>query len=162
MIPGFFYIITSFPIRGFILNSLLFGQLSILKLSSSDICQVKTMPLLKMKRYTLWAGRVIEPYLFENEAGGTVMVNGLLYRAMINDYFMAGIGRYWCGRRLFSRRRRYVPRKEGNNRNFARKVSWPCNNQLVIFMQENKLFQIELFWKSFNYESLVSMRIQVM
>lgn len=33
-----------------------------------------------------WAGGVIGPYFFENEAGATVTVNGLRYRAMINDF----------------------------------------------------------------------------
>jgi hypothetical protein len=35
---------------------------------------------------SFWAGDVILPYFFENEAGATVTVNGLRYRAMINDF----------------------------------------------------------------------------
>ena len=33
-----------------------------------------------------WAGGIIGPYLFENEAGAAVSVNGLRYRTMINDF----------------------------------------------------------------------------
>ena len=33
-----------------------------------------------------WIGDVIGPYFFENEAGATVTVNGLRYRAMITDF----------------------------------------------------------------------------
>ena len=45
-----------------------------------------------------WAGGIIGPYFFENEAGAAVLVNGLRYRTMI---FMVRIGRYGCGRCLF-------------------------------------------------------------
>ena len=37
-------------------------------------------------RCGFWAGGVIGPYSFENEAGATVTMNGLRYRAMINDF----------------------------------------------------------------------------
>ena len=33
-----------------------------------------------------WAGRIIAPYFFENEAGAAVSVNGLRYRTMINEF----------------------------------------------------------------------------
>ena len=33
-----------------------------------------------------WAGGIIGPYFFENEAGAAVSVNGLHYRTMINKY----------------------------------------------------------------------------
>jgi len=70
-----------------------------------------------------WAGGVIGPYFFENEVGATVTVNGWRYRATINEFLWPELE---CGRRLFSARRRYVPHKQRNNRNVARKVSGPC------------------------------------
>ena len=33
-----------------------------------------------------WAGGIIGPYFFENEAGAAVLVNGLRYRKMINEF----------------------------------------------------------------------------
>ena len=33
-----------------------------------------------------WAGGIIGPYFFENEARAAVSVNGLRYRTMINDF----------------------------------------------------------------------------
>ncbi|XP_073847020.1 uncharacterized protein [Musca autumnalis] len=36
----------------------------------------------------LWAGGVIGPYFFRNNAGEAVTVNGDRYRAMISDYFV--------------------------------------------------------------------------
>ena len=33
-----------------------------------------------------WAGGIIGPYFFENEAGAAVSVNGLRYRTMINEF----------------------------------------------------------------------------
>ena len=33
-----------------------------------------------------WAGGIIGPYFFENEAGAAVLVNGLCYRTMINEF----------------------------------------------------------------------------
>ena len=33
-----------------------------------------------------WAGGIIGPYFFENEAGAAVLVNGLRYRTMINGF----------------------------------------------------------------------------
>ena len=36
--------------------------------------------------YRFWAGEIIGPYIFENEAGVAVSVNGLRYRTMINEF----------------------------------------------------------------------------
>ena len=33
-----------------------------------------------------WAGGIIGPYFFENEAGAAVSVNGLCYRTMSNEF----------------------------------------------------------------------------
>ena len=33
-----------------------------------------------------WAGGIIGPYFFENEAGAAVSVDGLRYRSMINEF----------------------------------------------------------------------------
>ena len=65
------------------------------------------MPSIKMERYTLqqrieivkilypqrvtvwfgfWAGEIIGPYFFENQAGAAVSVNVLRYRTMINEF----------------------------------------------------------------------------
>ena len=33
-----------------------------------------------------WAGGMIGPYFFENEAGAAVSVNGLRYRTIINEF----------------------------------------------------------------------------
>ena len=47
------------------------------------------MPLYP-KRITVWcgfwAGGIIEPYYSENEAGVAVLMNGLRYRTMINEF----------------------------------------------------------------------------
>ena len=34
----------------------------------------------------LWAGGIIGPYFFQNEAGQTVTVNGVRYREMITNF----------------------------------------------------------------------------
>lgn len=39
----------------------------------------------------LWAGGIIGPYFFKNEAGQNVTVNGARYRAMITDYLLPEI-----------------------------------------------------------------------
>ena len=33
-----------------------------------------------------WAGWIIVPYVFKNEAGAVVSVNGMRYRTMINEF----------------------------------------------------------------------------
>ena len=47
---------------------------------------------LYLQRVTVWcgfwAGGIIGPYFFENEAGATVSVNGLRYRTMINEFLL--------------------------------------------------------------------------
>ena len=40
----------------------------------------------------IWAGGIIGPYLFENEAGAAVSVNGLCYRTMINEFLWPELG----------------------------------------------------------------------
>ena len=35
---------------------------------------------------SFWAEGIIGPYFFENEAGAAVLVNGLSYRTMINEF----------------------------------------------------------------------------
>ena len=39
-----------------------------------------------------WAGRIIGPYFFENEAGAAVSVSGLRYRTVINEFFWTELG----------------------------------------------------------------------
>ena len=34
----------------------------------------------------LWSGGIIGPFFFKNDAGATVTVNGIRYRAMINQF----------------------------------------------------------------------------
>ena len=36
--------------------------------------------------YGFWVGGIIRPYVFENEAGAAVSVNGLRYRTMNYEY----------------------------------------------------------------------------
>ena len=36
--------------------------------------------------FGFWAGGIIEPYFFSNEAGTAVLVNGLRYRTIINEF----------------------------------------------------------------------------
>jgi len=53
--------------------------------------------------WEFWAGRLIGPYFFENEAGNAVTVNGVPYRNMITEFLWPQFGRYGYGRRGCSR-----------------------------------------------------------
>ena len=39
----------------------------------------------------LWSGGIIGPFFFKNDAGATVTVNGIRYRAMINQFLFLKI-----------------------------------------------------------------------
>ena len=48
-------------------------------------CLLKSLYLQRLTVWcSIWAGGIIEPYLFENEAGAAASVNELCYRTMIN------------------------------------------------------------------------------
>jgi hypothetical protein len=49
--------------------------------------------------WEFWAGRLIGPYFFGNEAGNAVTVNGVPYRNMITEFLWPQFGRYGYGRR---------------------------------------------------------------
>ncbi|KAL4152933.1 hypothetical protein QTP88_000766 [Uroleucon formosanum] len=56
--------------------------------------EIQELPLHPEKTtvwYGLWAGGIIGPYFFKNEAGQNVTVNGARYRAMITDYLLPEI-----------------------------------------------------------------------
>ena len=74
-----------------------------------------------------WAGGVIGPYFFENDAGNAVTVNGVRYRNMITEFFVASVGRYGYGRHVVSAGRRNLSHCLRNNGVVARKISWPCH-----------------------------------
>lgn len=56
--------------------------------------EIQELPLYPEKTTVwcgLWAGGIIGPYFFKNDAGENVTVNGDRYRAMITDYLMPEI-----------------------------------------------------------------------
>ena len=68
-----------------------------------------------------WAGGVIGPYLFENDVGEAITVNGERYRSMIidNQFLSAQIERCGRGRHVVPEGRGYMPHSERHYGHFA-------------------------------------------